>query len=293
MINLNNYESWFLQYADGECTPAEQQAVEGFLLLHPALKEELDQMLDLRLSPDKVVMPGKEFLRFAELEVLNEQYRLEPDLSIEYADKTSLYKKERVGFGYLYRAISAAAVLLFGIGLYWMLSDEPVQQDVVSGPQLVQPEMRSVEDKASPVEDGNPVELKQSRSNSLPINSKPTLIAAVSPGIPEQKEKELYTEMVAQVEEPLSIQIVEKPISNLSEEVLKAAAIRLEPAHEADQIATPINASVLINDANKTNDKKTLRSLARTLSRRILHDEEEDGNAKFIQVANFHIHVKH
>jgi hypothetical protein len=30
----------------------------------------------------------------------------------------------------------------------------------------------------------------------------------------------------------------------------------------------------------------------RTLSRRILHDGEEDGNAKFIQVASFHIHVK-
>jgi hypothetical protein len=102
----------------------------------------------------------------------------------------------------------------------------------------------------------------------------------------------LYTESMAQVQESLPVQEERKPVPNLSEEVLKAAAMRMEPPQVAAPVASPLNASVLINDANKSNDKKQLRSLVRTLSRRILHDGEEDGNAKFIQVASFHIHVK-
>jgi hypothetical protein len=291
MINLNNYETWFLQYADGECSPDEQQAVESFLLLHPELREELDQMMELRFLPETISMPGKEMLRFAELDELNEQYRLAPDLSIVYGDKTSLYKKERPGFAYLYRALSAAAVLLFGLGLYWIMLGEAAQDDVVAGPLMVQPQDRRVEEKTSPVGKST-VETKQKRTNYSPISSRSISVAAVQQDIVQEKEKELYTESMAQVQESLPVQEERKPVSNLSEEALKAASMRMEPSQVAAPIASPLNASVLINDANKSNEKKSLRSLVRTLSRRILHDGEEDGNAKFIQVASFHIHVK-
>jgi hypothetical protein len=53
-----------------------------------------------------------------------------------------------------------------------------------------------------------------------------------------------------------------------------------------------LNTAVLINDATKPNEKKPLRSLVRTLTRRILHDNENADEGQFIQVANFHIHVK-
>ena len=291
MINLNNYETWFLQYADGECSPDEQQAVESFLLLHPELREELDQMMELRFLPETISMPGKEMLRFAELDELNEQYRLAPDLSIVYGDKTSLYKKGRPGFAYLYRALSAAAVILFGLGLYWIMSGEAAQDDVVAGPMPVQPSNPSLEEKRSSVEISTAV-VTQGRINKVSIPSQTTAAAVVQQDIVQEKEKELYTESMAQVQESLPVQEERKPVSNLSEEALKAASMRMEPSQVAAPIASPLNASVLINDANKSNEKKSLRSLVRTLSRRILHDGEEDGNAKFIQVASFHIHVK-
>lgn len=291
MINLNNYESWFLQYADDECTPAEQQAVGEFLLLHPELREELDQMLDLRLSPDKVVMPGKEFLRFAELELLNEQYRLEPDLSVVFEGKHTLYKKERLPLFYLYRTLSAAAVLVFGLAMYWLLSDEPEKQNIVR-------EVNAPVSAARPKEESKiltviPLVIKNAKKSRDVSSSIPSFTSAADERVVPQQETDQTLHTIAQTEEPVLLQEEKKTISNLSEEVLKAAATRMENRTTVDPVAIPLNTSVVIQDATRPANKKSLRSLVRTVSRRILHDTEKDDESKFIQVANFHIHVKH
>ncbi len=41
MINLKNYEEWFLLYADNELTASEKESVMAFIALHPDLRQEM------------------------------------------------------------------------------------------------------------------------------------------------------------------------------------------------------------------------------------------------------------
>jgi len=288
MINLSNYETWFLQYADGECSPAERLAVEQFLQLHPSLQEELNGMMEMRLEPAAISMPGKDFLRFTELEKLNEQYRLEPDLQIQFPDKSLLYKKEGSRILYLYRAMAAAAVLLISFGLYQLQSSDPTEPVVLATTPVAEPIVVPAPDNMLV----NAGEQNTSRiaiaTKSEPI-AKPQVIESV---IVQEPNAEVYKDVVAQSDLHTPIKDISRPLSNLSEEVLKAAASRMETAAITIPVTTSLNTEVLINDATKPNDKKPLRSLVRTLSRRILHDNENADEGQFIQVANFHIHVK-
>ena len=45
-ITRNNYEEYFLLYADGELNATDKQAVENFLTIHPDLAEELDMLME-------------------------------------------------------------------------------------------------------------------------------------------------------------------------------------------------------------------------------------------------------
>lgn len=62
-ISRHNYEAFFILYMDNELAPADRRMVEDFVQLHPDLKEELDQMLLYKLTPDtEIVFSGKEEL---------------------------------------------------------------------------------------------------------------------------------------------------------------------------------------------------------------------------------------
>ena len=51
MIDLTNYETWFLLYADNELSAEERGTVLSFVQQHPFLQQELDEILKLRFSP--------------------------------------------------------------------------------------------------------------------------------------------------------------------------------------------------------------------------------------------------
>ena len=62
-INLHNYEEYFILYMDNELGSEDRRMVEAFVLQHPDLKEELDLLLQYKLSPDtEVIFPGKDDL---------------------------------------------------------------------------------------------------------------------------------------------------------------------------------------------------------------------------------------
>ncbi len=58
MININNYEQYFLLYTDGELSLEEEQMVDVFVLLHPELGVELEELLSTRLSPVSTAHEG-------------------------------------------------------------------------------------------------------------------------------------------------------------------------------------------------------------------------------------------
>jgi hypothetical protein len=62
VINRINYETYFLLYADNELTPAEKQAVDAFVRLHPDLAPEFDALQQARFQPDALSFAGKEQL---------------------------------------------------------------------------------------------------------------------------------------------------------------------------------------------------------------------------------------
>lgn len=62
-INRHNYEEFFILYIDNELNSDEHRMVEAFVLQHPDLKDELDLLLQFKLSPDTgISFPGKEEL---------------------------------------------------------------------------------------------------------------------------------------------------------------------------------------------------------------------------------------
>ena len=62
-INHHNYEEYFILYMDNELSSDDRRMVEAFVQQHPDLKEELDILLQYKLTPDtSVTYSGKEDL---------------------------------------------------------------------------------------------------------------------------------------------------------------------------------------------------------------------------------------
>ena len=67
-INRNNYENFFLLYVDGELAPQQMLEVDAFCEKHPDLAEELQLLMDTRLTPDhELAFEGKADLLQPEL----------------------------------------------------------------------------------------------------------------------------------------------------------------------------------------------------------------------------------
>ncbi len=62
ILDRTNYEEAFLLYVDGELSAEQMNAVEGFVALHPDLREELDALLTTKLDSEAVSFDHKESL---------------------------------------------------------------------------------------------------------------------------------------------------------------------------------------------------------------------------------------
>jgi hypothetical protein len=153
-INRHNYETFFLLYVDKELSGADRKAVDVFVQENPDLQMELMLLQETVVKADDIVLEKKDWLfREEEISILQEnlllyaddelntadkntvevllatdekamtewnilqQIKLEPDTSVVFEDKQSLYRKEagRVVTIKWWRVAAAAVLLGFGI----------------------------------------------------------------------------------------------------------------------------------------------------------------------------------
>ncbi|MEY2812044.1 MAG: hypothetical protein RI991_1039, partial [Bacteroidota bacterium] len=147
MINLSNYEDWFLLYADGELTVAEQEAVLKFVKQNPSLQEEFDLMMGMRFQPETEIKFADHSTLTAEyFNELENTYRFEPDLSIQFPNKENLYKRTAAPVISIFRFAAVAASTIVTAGLiWWFMGTNSVDQTLVKTEVNVTPEVNSIE----------------------------------------------------------------------------------------------------------------------------------------------------
>ena len=313
MINLINYETFFLLYADGELSPSEQESVLKFVEQHPLLEEEFNRIKAIKFSPDKgLMMMNKSALRMEILQEIEADYSFEPDLSIVYPNKAELYRKENVLPVYWLRMVGVAAALFFTMGIAWMVMGEKENIPAIAKASRgsTSPSSTETGDMSSPTITPPSSENKmvlstanlphqdvaaQERSLAQTTSSMNTIGTENPEGqmnIDLQQTTSIITPQVVVPDLPaisLPQQVSVQQKGNLSETVLLAAAERM--AATAASMPSEPNTTMLINAAIKEEKKSGLRSIIRTINRRLLDEQELPQDQKFIQVANFYIPV--
>ena len=91
LINLGNYEEFFLLYIDGELDPAQVQMVDDFVVLHPDLHAELDLLNDTRLTPESFSFSKEELLsHHMQQNLIDEDLFLYMDNELTASQKTAV-----------------------------------------------------------------------------------------------------------------------------------------------------------------------------------------------------------
>jgi hypothetical protein len=285
MIDLKNYETWFLLYADDELTAAEKLLVDDFLRAHPQLQADFNAIQEIKFTPEENISFPDPSILFAE-NIQLDQLTLEPDQSIVYPFKFSLYKRESVRTIDWRIPLAMAGCFLLLIGLFIFLN--PKQ------------ELSSKESLSKKVDKPDHLQLL---TDTLRLNmtSTPRHVTAYTSSQRELKKlSEEFTVAPSPIESDLeSIQAVQAPlpeqtiavVSNFTDEAIKAAESRTKIAESVDQESPSINTELIINASLKSENRISLRGLVRRITRRVLKEDDESDQNRRIQVASFAIPV--
>lgn len=302
MINLSNYEEWFLLYADGELTVAEQEAVLEFVKLNPSLQEEFDLMMGMRFQPEtEIKFTDHSTLTTEYFNELENTYRFEPDLSIQFPGKEKLYKRTAAPVISIFRYAAVAASTIVTAGLiWWFIGANSVDQNLVKTEVIVAPEKNNAEQI-------NTLPQKDNTNSSVPKVNAPSQVAFVVDRKPivvansEQKNtvelpiEEEVKDFIAR-EQIVAPIYIEQPRSNFSQEAIQAAQARINETRSTAvtvYTAPPINTALLIEAEMDSEKQVRGRGILRKISRTLLGErKEEDDNQKYIQLAVFSIPVK-
>jgi hypothetical protein len=302
MINLSNYEDWFLLYADGELTVAEQEAVLQFVKQHPSLQEELDLFLNMRFQPEnEIKLVDHSTLTAEYFNELETTYRFEADLSIQFPDKEKLYKRATAPVISLFRYAAVAASTIVTVGLiWWFMGTTSVDQPLVKTEINVAPEVNNDEQI-------NTLPQANNTNSSLPKVNAANQVAFVvnrKPMVVENNEEQnsVQTPIEEGIQELVVREQIASPIntdqsrSNFSQEVIQAAQVRMSEVPSAVvpvNTAPAINTAMLIEAEMDTEKQLPVRGLFRKISRTLLGERKEEGDGqKYIQLAVFSIPVQ-
>ncbi len=297
MINLSNYEDWFLLYADGELTVAEQEAVLQFVNGHPELKEEFDLFLSMRFQPETGIKFEHEASIKAEFfNELETKYRFEPDLTVRFPDKQLLYKRTAtpVISMFRYAAVAASTIVTAGL-IWWFTGNTTVEQPLVqteikaTTPVIIKADESGIQQKdVAVVIQAN---TKGSRSNSnIQVAAKTS--NKIDLPVLQQVDEQVSNEPVESVIIPMQ----NEGRSNFSQDAIAAAEARMNKTTSIVLPSTPavaINTAMLIDAEMNDEPQVPVRGLLRKISRTLLGEDKEDADEKkFVQFAVFQIPVK-
>jgi len=302
MINLSNYEDWFLLYADGELTDAEQEAVLQFVKQHPSLQEELDLLLSMRFQPETEIRLNDHSTLTAEyFNELETTYCFEPDLTIQFPDKENLYKRTAapVISMFRYAAVAASTIVTAGL-IWWFVGANSVDQTLVKTEVNVTPEVNSIEsiNNLPQTDNTNSSVPKVNATNQVAfvVDRKPIVVEnyeeqnTVQAPIEEEVKEFVVREQIAS---PIN---TGQSISNFSQDVIQAAQLRMSEVPSAVvpvNTAPAINTAMLIEAEMDTEKQLPVRGLLRKISRTLLGERKEEGDGqKYIQLAVFSIPVQ-
>jgi hypothetical protein len=304
MIDLKNYEEWFVLYADNELSASDKQSVMAFIQLHPELHPEMELLLSLKSHHDQqVLFPDKTvLLRVEEDEAAAFTFR--PDHTIVYPNKSALYRHVPVKRMNWMKPLSVAASLLFMTGLMWwiMQTEGNVEQANGYSQGIAATAPIAVEkpetDSALQPEHNQHITANNNTSKSF----KQVHAASPQQVVEVSSINQEIAGTIHPAEPAISLPSEQPSVSvqsNLSPALLEAARLRLSSPIQAEPLqaamheteVNPVNTALLIEDAVKDEDQNIFRGIIRRINRAI-HDETEDPDRKFIQVANFQIPVK-
>lgn len=298
MINLSNYEDWFLLYADGELTVAEQEAVLQFVNIHLDLKEELDLLLSMRFQPETTIKFENEASIKAEyFNELETKYRFEPDLTIQFPDKQLLYKRTAtpVISMFRYAAVAASTIVTAGL-IWWFIGNTTVERQIVKAEsKTIAPVILPAEESVMQQKDVAVVTQSVKGNSYNSVTSTFAVNRVEKETLPTQQEEDDQFN-VAKVEPVIMPLQNEQLKSNFSQEAIAAAEARMNKTTSIVVPSAPaaaINTAMLIDAEMNDEPQVPVRGLLRKISRTLLGEEKEDTHEKkFVQFAVFQIPVK-
>jgi hypothetical protein len=383
-INRNNYEEFFMLYADNELSAAQRKQVEEFVAGNPDLKHELELFQQFKLSPDtRVVFENKAallkqeglggiamdnyesyFVLYADSELSNvekaevadfvyrhpslqdefellQKARLSADNRIVFENKEALYRHEKdekvIPFRW-WRIAVAAAVLLFVSGLLWIndgKKDDGRQMAINSNPEkpVKRPTRPGITDpvtenkvgkeqstaktiavtyskqpngqekNARPVRPGTAVAQNKIKNRPGNISDPPNVIQTEPDGketdgmMADNGIRSITSTAIEPIQQKSSNAEIKRPlIAAAKEPIIDQPAVILNP----DENKTKVQYASLNNDnvevLNTTvNTKNALRGFIRKASRMIAKKTdtgEDDGRRKGILIGGFEIAVR-
>ena len=164
MITMENYEGWLMRYADGELDADGRRMVETFLDGHPELKEELEGVAAVRVTPVLATMPHKE----------------------------RLMKKEAAAFAWWHVAAAVALLAITGTTVIF-LNRQPEEAPLVAKAKPASV-AEAMESEATPVDTTPAVKPAVRKQKAAAIAAVPEIIA-----MPADNREEL---LLAEVAEP-------------------------------------------------------------------------------------------
>jgi hypothetical protein len=295
MINITNYETFFLLYADNELTADERENVLFFVNENPELRDEFESLASLKILPkENIIFKNKQILYAESEEDLEACYSFKPNLNIQYPHKEELYRYEKsIKIGWV-KSFTAAASIILIAGLFWMLTpinDQSKKIKTIANKQEIS------------ITKGSSGLLKKEKSVNISdeIKSIADKKIAIVHNIVKPKNNKIVEKKMDYAEAVVSSP--KRPensfeIQNIPTEVVDQ--IMVDPIVVAEPIFvsnlesndTRIRQDNSLVNTNISPTRKTpFRGIIRKISRIIGKDRPESDQVKFIQVANFQLAI--